>query len=320
MQRQDPPASGPAPTVSRSSFSPADAGLFVLLSSVWGMSFLFIKVAVETVSPLWVVAGRTSIGGLVLAVILRLRGAALPRERVTWLHLLVLATIGNAVPWGLIAWAQQTLPSGITAVLNSLVPASTLAVAVAVGVETLSSRRVAGLALAIAGTLAIMWGELQVPGRLLPLVVVAGATVMYGGASVYAKRFVSGRVRPLAVATGQILLSAALSLPLAWLVGPTPRWSELGPAVVVSLVLLGAFGTGLAFLLFYLLIQRVGPTNTTMVTYLIPVVAVITGWVLLGERLGLNVLVGAAGILGGVWLAQRQRTVTVDEELEELPR
>jgi drug/metabolite transporter (DMT)-like permease len=307
------------PAASRSSFSPADAALLVLLASMWGMSFLFIKVAVGALSPLWVVAGRTTVGGLVLAVVLRARGARLPRDPRMWLHLLVLATLGNAIPWGFVAWAQQSIPSGIAAVLNTLVPASTLAVAVAVGLERLTLRRIAGLALAVAGTVVIVGGELQAPGRLGPLIILAAATVMYGGASVYAKRFVSARVRPLPAATGQVLLAAVLTIPTAWLVGPTPRWAALGPSVVVSVLLLGAFGTGTAFLVFYMLIERVGATNATMVTYLIPVVGLLAGAVVLGERFGPHVLVGGLVVGAGIWLAQRTSAVAATA-VPEAPR
>lgn len=297
--------SPPATTTSRSSFTPGDVGLFLLLAASWGMSFVFIKVSVGALSPLWVVAVRTTIGGAILLVILHARGGRLPTDRAVWAHLFVLATIGNAVPWALVAWAQQTIPSGLAAVVNSLVPASTLAVAAAVGIERLTLRRVAGLALAVVGTLIVVGGEVGAPGRLLSIVILAGATVLYGGATVYAKRFVSDHVRPLTIAAGQVVLAAAVSIPVAWLAGPTPRWSDLRPSVIVSMLLLGAFGTGIAFLLYYLLIGRVGPTNTTMVTYLIPVVGLAAGALLLDERFGLHVLAGLAVIVLGIWLAQR---------------
>ncbi|MBW3657624.1 MAG: DMT family transporter, partial [Actinobacteria bacterium] len=251
------------------------------------------------------VAVRTTIGGIILLVILHARGGRLPTDRTVWAHLFVLATIGNAVPWALVAWAQQTIPSGLAAVVNSLVPASTLAVAAAVGVERLTLRRVAGLALAVVGTLIVVGGEVGAPGRLLSIVILAGATVLYGAATVYAKRFVSDHVRPLTIAAGQVMLAALASIPVAWLAGPTPRWAALGPPVIVSMLLLGAFGTGIAFLLYYSLIGRVGPTNTTMVTYLIPVVGLAAGALLLDERFGIHVLAGLGVIVGGIWLAQR---------------
>lgn len=308
------------PAVSRSTFAPVDVALFLALSSMWGLSFLFIKVAVGQLSPMWVVAGRTAVGATVLLVILRARGRWLPPVGRVWVHLLVLATLGNAIPWALVAYAQRSLPSGLTAVVNSLVPVSTLLVAAAVGLERMRLHRVVGLFLALVGTGVVVSGEFGTPGRLVAVLLVAGATLMYGASAVYAKRFVSGRQRPLAVATGQVLLAALLSAPVAYVLGPTPAWGELRPTVLGAVGALGAFGTGLAFLLFYLLIERVGATNATMTTYVIPVVGVLAGWLFLGERFGLNVLVGAVGILVGVWLAQRQRTVTTEEELEELPR
>lgn len=295
-----------SPTRIRSSFTPADAALFLLLSSSWGLSFLFIKISVEALTPLWVVALRTSVGALVLLAILGFRGRALPRAPRMWLHLLVLATIGNAVPWGLVAWAQQEIPSGLAAVVNSLVPASTLAVAAAVGIERLTVRKVLGLLLALLGTATVMAAELGAPERLVALAVVAGATVMYGASAVYAKRFVSGRERPLVVAGAQVTLAAGLSVPAAWLADGGLELAAFTPAVTGSVLALGAVGTGIAFLLFYLLIDRVGATNATMVTYVIPVIGVVAGWLVLDERFGWNVLAGGLVMGVGIWLAQRQ--------------
>lgn len=313
--------SAPAPV--RSTFSPADAGLFLLLSSAWGLSFLFIKVSVEALSPLWVVAIRTVIGAAILLLIIRARGRRLPREAGVWGHVLFLATVGNAVPWALVAWAQQDIPSGLAAVVNSLVPASTLAVAAAVGVERLTARRVTGLALALIGTATVMASEFGAPERVLALAVVAGATVMYGASAVYAKRFVSGRQPPLVVAGAQVVLAAVLSVPAAWLVDGGLEVEAFTPAVLASVSALGAFGTGIAFLLFYLLIDRVGATNATMVTYVIPVIGVLAGWLILDESFGWNVLIGGVVMGLGIWLAQRQRQRLDDYEphraREEMP-
>lgn len=301
----------PSPALAdvRSAFSPRDVVLFLLLSASWGLSFLFIKIAVGEISPLWIVAIRTTIGGVVLAVILRLRGTRLPRDRRQLLHLLVLAIASNAVPWGAVAWAQQFLPSGLTAVVNSLVPAATLAVAAAAGVERLTVRKIAGLTLAMGGTLIVLAGELGTPDRAVALLVVIGATGLYGGGAVYAKRYVSGRLPPLAVATGQVGLAAVVTLPAAFLLSAEPAWSQLTGGAVVAVTALGVFGTGLAFLLFYALIENVGPTNATMVTYVIPVIGLVAGWLVLDERFGLNVVAGAAVLIAGIWLAQRERAL-----------
>lgn len=302
----------------RSTFSRADAGMFLLLASVWGFSFLFIKVAVHAVSPLWVVAARTVVGGAFLAGVLALRGRRFPTTTAVWGHLFVLAVIGNVVPWTMVAWAEQSIPSGLAAVINSLVPAMTLAVAAMVGVERMTGWKVAGLVVAMAGTTIVVGGELGSPERLVGVLVVVAATVLFAVGGVYTKRFVSGREAPLSVAAGQVVASAVVSLPLAWIVGPTPAWSELSAAVWGSLGALGALGTGLAFFLLFALIERVGPTYASMVTYLIPVIGLLAGWLVLRERFGWNVLAGAAVIVVGIYLAQRERE-PAEEELASEP-
>jgi drug/metabolite transporter (DMT)-like permease len=308
----------------RSSFSPSDAGLLLLLASMWGFSFLFIKVGVGEVSPLWVVASRTVVASVVLLVILRVRGRRLPRQVLTWLNLLVLAAASNILPWAVVAWAEQFIPSGIAAVLNSLTPLVTLAVAALIGLERMTGTKIAGLVIAFGGTAIIVSGELTFAGRAIPSLAVVGATLFYAIGAVYAKRYVSGTEPPLVIATGQVVVAAIVSVPIAWAVGPTPVWADLSLAAVGSLLALGTLGTGLAFLLFYMLIERVGATNATMVTYLIPVVGLVAGWAILGERFGPHVLIGAAVIIVGIWLAQRRRpeaTPTSDDLVEmEQPR
>lgn len=302
----------------RSTFAPFDVFLITALASMWGFSFLFIKVAVGVFSPIWVVSLRTVIGALALLVILRVRGRSLPRDRRMWLHLFVLALFSNALPWGTVAWAVQFLPSGLTSVMNALVPVSTLVVAVAIGQETLSGRRVAGLVLATAGTAIAVSGELGAPGKLVAVAVVLLATVMYGGGAVYAKHFVSGRVPPLAVATGQVVAASVLTLPVAALTSGFPALDALDFASVGSLGALGLFGTGLAFLVFYALIERVGATSATMVTYLIPIVGLFAGWWVLDERIGPEVIAGTAVLICGIWLAQRERAGDPVEAIEEV--
>jgi drug/metabolite transporter (DMT)-like permease len=147
---------------------------------------------------------------------------------------------------------------------------------------------------------------------------VVGATGLYAIGAVYAKRYVSGRQPALAIATGQVLLAGAISIPTAWVVGPTPAWTDLSLAAVGSLVALGGLGTGVAFYLFYALIERVGATNATMVTYLIPVVGLLAGWAILGETFGWHVLAGTAVIVTGIWLAQREPTRIHEDALTEM--
>ena len=299
-------------------FAPADTALLVTLALMWGCSFLFIKVALDGVTPLWIVVGRTGVGAVVLLVVLHLRGRRLSRARALWIHLLVLGILSNAVPWAAVAWAQQAIPSGLAALLLAVVPSSTLIVSAVIGLERITLIRAIGLLLALAGVGATVAADLEDPGRVVAIVTIIGATLLYACGAVYAKRNVSGINAPLVIATGQVLTAFAVALPAALLLEPVPRPAELTVPVVGAVIALGVFGTGLAFLLFYMLIARVGATNTTMVTYLIPIVAVVAGAVVLGERLGLAALAGGVLIGLGIWLAQRGTRPSAIEQLEEL--
>jgi drug/metabolite transporter (DMT)-like permease len=305
------------PALAADRYGPRETLVLVALSTMWGLSFLFIELALEGLGPLWIVAGRTVIGGLVLLTVLWARRRSLPTGWSTWRHLIVLGTVNNALPWAGVAWAQQSLPSGLTALLMALVPTSTLLVSTAVGLERMTRRRVAGLLLALGGVGLIVGGDVDQPGRVAAVAVVVVATVLYAIGAVYAKRFVSGTLPPLTLATGQVLAAGAVTLPVALLVDGLPGREGLTASVVASVAALGVLGTGFAFLLFYVLIERVGATNATMTTYLIPLVAVVAGALFLSERLGLAALVGGALIGLGIWLSQRSAPPSPIELVEE---
>ena len=288
---------------SAAGFAPADLVLLVALSSMWGLSSLFIELALRELGPLWIGTGRTAIGGLLLLSVVLVRGG-LPRGRGLWLRLLTLGVINNALPWTAVAWAQQRLPSGLTGLLMAIVPTTTLLVAAAVGLERITPRRLLGLLLAMSGVAVIVGGDVEQPGRVVAVLVVVLATVGYATGAVFAKSQLSGLAPPLTIATGQVLSAAAVTLPVAWVVEGAPDLRGLAPTTVAAMALLGAFGTGLAFLVFYALIARVGATNATLTSYLIPIVAVAAGVWLLEERLGVSAMAGGGLILLGIWLAQ----------------
>lgn len=312
-----PPVAAPPATAARS-FTPADTVLLLALAAMWGGSFLFIKVALNGLTPLWIVVGRTVVGAAVLLVVLHVRGRRLPRSATMWRHLLVLGMLSNAIPWSAIAWAQQAIPSGLAALLMAVVPSSTLIVSAIVGLEHITATRAVGLLLALSGVGLTVAADLDDAGRVIAILTVVGATLLYACGAVYAKRYVSGTSAPLAIATGQLLTAVAVTVPVTLLVDPLPDVAGLSLPVVGSMAALGVFGTGLAFLLFYVLIARVGATNTTMVTYLIPIVAVVVGALVLGERLGVAALAGGVLIGAGIWLAQRGTRPSAIQQFEEL--
>jgi drug/metabolite transporter (DMT)-like permease len=295
----------PAAALDARAFAPRDAALLLALSGMWGLSFLFIEVALRGLNPLWIVAGRTLTGATFLNVVLRFARQPLPRSASLWGHVALLGVLANALPWGAIAWAQQAIPSALAGILMALVPTSTLVLSVVAGQERLNFRRGVGLLLSLVGVGAAVADGLSETGRLSATLVMVAVTVVNAFGAVYAKRFVSGRAAPLTIATGQVSCAALASFVGALLVSPLPTSAALAPMVLASVTALGAFGTGAAFLAFYVLIERVGATNATLVTYLIPLVAVIAGVLLLGEQLTPQVVAGGALILAGIWLTQR---------------
>lgn len=292
-------------TTSRSSFSARDGALLVLLALMWGCSFLFIKTAVAVVPPSWVVADRLVIGALLLIGLVAARRQRLPHDRQTLAVLVVVGLVGTSLPWLGQAWAQQSLDSGLLAVLNASTPAATLVIAVLAGQERLHVLRVIGLGVALLGTLVVIGGEVRAGGSSLALLVGAVAGFAYGFGTVLTRARVSGRVAPLPAAATQLAVGALAVVVLAALTSGPPPIAGIGLPAAGALLGLGVLGTGLAFLLYFTLIERVGATNASMVTYLVPIVGLAAGALVRGERFGVNVVVGAIVLIAGVWLAQR---------------
>jgi drug/metabolite transporter (DMT)-like permease len=287
----------------KSAFGARDVALLALLALFWGHSFLFIKIAVAELAPVWIVTARMTIGGLLLLAVTLLARIPIPRDGRTLRTLAVIGVLGSALPWACQAWSQHYLDSGLVAVLNAFTPLATLALAVITGQERLERSRVLGIALAIAGTLIVVGGEVHAGRSPLALGAAVLATFGYAFAAVYTREHVSGKIASLPAAALQLVFGALTLAPVAGtLGGGVPSLSQ--PALL-ALLGLGVLGTGLAFAIYFTLIARVGATSTSMVTYLTPVVAMTAGAFYRGERFGPNVYVGSVALIAGVWLAQR---------------
>jgi drug/metabolite transporter (DMT)-like permease len=309
MMRETAPVTKSAPRdagtdLAMPAFSARDFALLLLLALVWGNSFLFIKTAVAVVPPPWIVTIRMTLGTLLLfaiAITTRQRG---PRDLRSVGVLALIGILGSALPWYGQAWAQQFLDSGLVAVLNACTPIATLMLAVLLGQERLYLNRVLGLTLAVTGTLIIVGLEIRAGRSTLALAMAVLSTLGYALAGVMTRAHVSGRIANVWAAAIQLGFGVLALGPFTWAMhGPPP--SALPFAAAASLLALGLFGTGIAFLIFFSLLQRVGATNTSLVTYLVPLVGLVSGALVRGERYGANVFVGAVAMIGGVWLAQR---------------
>ncbi|MDQ6648690.1 MAG: DMT family transporter [Actinomycetota bacterium] len=293
------PAPTPRPTRRRSVLQ------LGVLAAIWGTSFLFIKVGLEGVSAVQIVLGRLLAGAAVLLVIVAVRRQPLPRSPRTWGHLALMGLVANIVPFYLFAWGEQRASSSLAGIYNATTPLLTLLVAIAVlPVERPNLARTVGLLLGFLGVVTVLgpWrglGAASVTGQLAFL----GAAACYGVAFVYTRRYLSGSGHsPLVLATAQLVCAAAAMIVLSPLVATDPV--RLPARVVLSVLALGAVGTGLAYLLYYGLIAELGATTASTVTYYIPIVAVTLGVVVLGEEVRWNDFVGAAIVVLGVAVAE----------------
>jgi drug/metabolite transporter (DMT)-like permease len=297
---------------------------YLTLALIWGLSFLFIKEGVRAFAPLQITLGRMATGAAVLVVVLLVRHERLPHGRSTWGHLAVAAVINNVIPFTLFGYAEQRIPSVLAGICNASAPLFGAAVTFALlPDERLSRRRVAGLATGFAGVFAALGAWTGLAGHDLPGALMAlGGGLCYGIGFPYTRRFLTGTgCSSLSLAGGQLLCGTfILAVVIPVLTSAPTRWPG---TAVLCVVLLGALGTGVAYLLYYGIIVAVGATTATTVGYVMPLVSILAGIVLLGEKLTWNEPVGAAVIVAGAALAQARplgpRAGSVAEEPLHVP-
>lgn len=281
---------------------------FVALSLAWGSSFVFVRIALDGLSPLQVVTGRMVLGALTLAVVLALGRTPLPRGRRAWGHIGVVSLLLCVVPFSLFAWAGQHIASGLASIYNATTPLMTAAVTlVALRAERPGAAQLAGLLLGLGGVVVVLapWQGPGPTGPLLAQLACLCATASYGVAFVYLRRFVSPLGLPaVSVATAQVGVGAVLLVLCAPLLARQPV--DPSPAVVAAMIGLGVLGTGLAYVWNTDLVAGWGATAASSVTYLTPVVGVVLGAAVLDERVTWNQPVGAVVVVAGV-LAGRTR-------------
>ncbi len=280
---------------------------FCLLATTWGASFLFVEVALQGMGPTYVVWGRLTLGAAVLAVVCAAARVRLPRRPSIWGHLAVVSLLLCVAPFLLFAWAQQDISSGLASIYNAATPLMTMLIALAaLREEKLTRWRLAGLLLGFVGVVVVLgpWTGVGA-STLLAQVACLLATVSYGAAFVYLRRFVSPhRLPSLAVATVQVGLGSLATTLLLPFIG-TGRVTLSAP-VVISIVLLGGGGTGLAYVWNTNIVQAWGATDASTVTYLTPVVGVTLGVVVLAEGLTWNQPVGASVVVLGIAAGQER--------------
>lgn len=263
--------------------------MLIALSVLWGGSFFFFEVLLEHWQPLTIVTLRVSIAAMVLWVVVLTRRAAIPNTGKAWFALLVIALLNNAIPFTLIVWGQTHITAGLSSILNATTPFFTVLVAGALlADERITKGKMVGVILGIMGVVVMIGPEVLIggfgSGNVLGQLAVMGAAISYAFAGVWSRRFKAMGITPLIIAAGQTLLAAIMLLPLALAVeAPLGTLQTASKTIWAAMIGLAVFSTALAYLLYFRLIARAGATNASLVTFLVPISAILLGVVFLSE-------------------------------------
>jgi len=279
---------------------PVDLALLLVLATLWGASFTFIKVGVETIPPVTLIAGRTSVAALVLLAVMRYRGIGLPTDRALWRRFLFQACLNSVFPFTLIAWAEQTVDAGLATILNSSAPIFTFLLTWCLaGRQAATGRKLFGVVPGMVGICLIV-GVGALSGfahQLVAELAIVAATVCYAGAAIFGRNF--ERIDPLLPAAGSLICGALVLIPLSlvvdrpWTLAPSAR-------SVLALIFLSVFSTALAFTIYFRLLRTLGPVGTTSQAYLRVPIGVAIGVLFLGETLSPTSWVGFLCVIAGV--------------------
>ncbi|MBR0828745.1 EamA family transporter [Bradyrhizobium manausense] len=277
-----------------------ELALLVLLATLWGGSYTFIKLGVATIPPITLIAARTAIAGLLLLLVMRLRGVTMPTDLATWRRFAFQAVLNSVIPWTLIAWAERHVDAALATILNSAAPILTfMLTAMVTRHEATSPRKLFGVVAGMAGICLIVGVDaFHDFGRgIVAEAAIVAATICYACAAIFGRSF--GGLDPMAPAAGSLLSGAAVLIP-ASLAFEQP-WT-LSPSLssVLALLALAVFSTALAFAIYFRLIQTLGSVGTTAQAYLRVPIGVALSVALLGETLSKTAWIGLACVVIGV--------------------
>jgi drug/metabolite transporter (DMT)-like permease len=284
--------------------SPTEWALLIGLSILWGGSFFFNAVALTAIPPFTLIAGRTLVGAILLYLAMRVTGARFPVYGYAWRAFLVMGLLNNVVPFSLFAWGQTEIESGLASILNATTPLFTVVAAnFLTADEKLTPNRIIGVVVGFVGVVTMIGADAlkEAGGHLLAEVACLAAAACYAFSAIYARRFARMGVPPLVTATGQILIATIVLTTLALVVDRPWTLPAPGAAPLLAVLGIGALSTFVAYLIYYRILATAGAVNLMLVTFLIPVSAILLGAIVLGERLHANHFAGMAMI--GVGLA-----------------
>jgi len=281
--------------------SQTDWTLLVVLSVLWGGSFYFAKIAVREIPPLTLALGRVGIAALALLIIARAMSTPLPRNGRTWWDFTVMAALNNVVPFTLIFWGQIYISIGLASILNATSPLFGVLVAhFLTHDDRLNAGRVVGLIAGFTGVVVLIGPDLltELGTNVLAELALLASSMFYAFGAVYSRR--ARALPPIMVATGQLSMSTVLLLPVVFLFDKPSSVLTASNAAIWAMVSIALLSSALAYLIYFRILARSGATNALLVTFLIPVSAILLGILLLSETLDLRQIAGMAAIFVGI--------------------
>ncbi|MGI6855012.1 DMT family transporter [Mesorhizobium sp. 1B3] len=277
-----------------------ELALLLALSTLWGASYSFIKIGVETIAPVTLIAARTFIAGLILVAIIQWQGLNLPTDAATWRRFLFQACLNSVIPFTLIAWAQQTTDAALATILNSTSPIFVFLLTVLVTRhEAVTGRKLFGIGTGIVGICLIVGVQaLDGVGReLWAQLAIVAATVCYAAAAIFGKNFRG--LHPIMPAAGSMICGATVLIPVS-LIAEQPGTMAPSTESILALLALSVFSTALAFVIYFRLVQTLGSVGTTAQAYLRVPIGVAIGVMFLGESLSSTGMIGLVCVIAGV--------------------
>ncbi len=276
--------------------------LLLFLASLWGPSFLFIKIAVLEIPPITLAALRIGIAAVVINIYLYARGGRLIKDLAFWKHVAVAGFFAHALPFVLINWGEQYIDSALASILNGLTPIFTIVMAnFVIEDDKMDIKKLLGTALGFIGLLVLISPDVTsgIQVSVLGILAVGVAAASYGIALVYARLNLKG-TKPVYAPASQLLITSVYLLPFAIFTdGPIPV-ADLSFQAIGSVLVLAVLGTALAFVVYYKLLESAGASYLSLVTYLMPVYGVVLGVTILDETLSFEIILGGIMILLGI--------------------
>ena len=275
--------------------------MLVTLSVLWGGSFFFAEIALESLPPLTIVTLRVGLAAITLWLVVLALKLPIPNSAPIWIAFLTMGLLNNVLPFSLIVWGQSQISSGLAAILNATAPLFGVIVAgILLRDESATLIKLTGVFVGFAGVIVMMDLSSIATSSLLAQLAILAAALSYACASVYGRRFKATGLNPILVAAGQVTGSTLLLLPIAlWVDGNDP-YANVPTQVWAAIISLAVFSTAAAYILYFKLLASAGATNILLVTLLVPVSAILLGWLFLKESLQTPHIIGMAMIALGL--------------------